>query len=104
MGTKLSETIAHHFGGGTYAKETLITAGETLSQHSHPHEHLSILASGLAVVSCEGVTRRLRGPACITIPAHKRHAVTAVTDVIWYCIWATDVTDVTLVDAAILAA
>ena len=42
--------IEHHFGGGVYAKETIIPAGVMLQQHAHTYDHLSILASGKASV------------------------------------------------------
>lgn len=95
--------IKHHFGGGSYAKETLIKAGELLTQHSHPHDHLSILARGTAKVSVDGVSTFYEGPTCIHVPAHKAHAVEAVTDLVWFCIWATDDTDPETVDTSILS-
>jgi len=79
--------IEHHFGGGMYAKRTLIRAGITLAQHRHKHDHLSILASGSVVLEVEGAQRVLRAPAELTIEAHKHHLVRALTDSVWYCIW-----------------
>ena len=94
--------VAHHFGGGAYAKETLIPAGVVLSQHKHPHDHLSILASGTATVSSGGDVLRLTGPACITIKAGVSHSVTAITPVVWFCIHGVDSTDPETVDTSIL--
>jgi quercetin dioxygenase-like cupin family protein len=90
--------IAHHFGGGVYAKETHIPAGVVLTQHRHRFDHLSVLASGTAVVEVDGLRRTLQGPACVVVEAGKAHSVTAITDVVWYCVHATDCTDPEQVD------
>ena len=95
--------IEHHFGAGVYAKETRIPAGMSLMQHKHAHDHLSILASGTAQVTVEDQTTTVTGPACLTIVAGKHHSVTALTDVVWYCVHATDCTDIEQVDQVLIA-
>lgn len=90
--------IEHHFGGGVYAKETVIPAGKVLTQHRHQHDHLSILARGTARLRVDGVARLLTGPACIVIEAGKVHEVEAISAVTWFCIHATDCTDPAQVD------
>ena len=100
--------IVHHFGGGVYAKETRIPAGRLLVAHKHPHDHLSILASGrvrvtVARLGSYEVTEH-EGPECLTIAAGIPHAVEAVTDARWFCIHATDETDPEKVDKAVLHA
>lgn len=94
--------ILHHFGGGVYAKETEIPAGQILSQHVHKHDHLSILGSGSAVVRVDGESRRVDGPACILIEAGKVHSVESLTDVVWFCIHATEETDPQKVDHTLI--
>lgn len=94
--------VVHHFGGGVYAKETIIPAGVLLQQHVHPHAHLSVLAKGRATVSAGGTSREYVGPLCMTIPAGVEHSVTAITDVVWFCVHATDDTDPATVDTSIL--
>jgi quercetin dioxygenase-like cupin family protein len=94
--------VAHRFGGGTYAKETNIPAGVRLAQHVHPHDHLSILATGRAIVEAGGVRTEHQAPVCLTIAAGVEHAVEALTDVVWFCIHATDDTDPATVDTSIL--
>lgn len=105
MNTKASfnPSIAHHFGGGVYAKETLVPAGMVLVQHKHAHDHLSILASGRVEVVVDGVRTEREGPACILIEAGKYHGVKALTDVSWYCIHATNCTDEHTVDEVVIA-
>jgi quercetin dioxygenase-like cupin family protein len=95
--------VAHHFGGGAYAKETRIPAGVVLTQHTHPHDHLSILAQGVALVEVGGESEYFTGPRCITIKAGVPHRVEAKTPVVWYCIHATDDTDPATVDTSILS-
>ncbi len=96
-------SIAHHFGGGVYAKETMIPRGMHLEQHAHAHDHLSVLASGSVRLTVDGVVREVVGPVCLNISAGKRHGVEALTDVVWYCIHATDCEDETEVDGVLIA-
>ena len=95
--------IAHHFGGGVYAKESRIPAGYVLVQHAHKFDHLSILAEGSVEVMVDDVRTVLHAPACITIEANKHHGVKSLTDVVWYCVHATDCTDEDKVDEVLIA-
>ena len=95
--------IVHHFGGGTYAKEARIPAGVVLTQHTHPHDHLSVLAQGVALVEVDGQSQYFTGPCCINIKAGAPHKVEAKTPVVWFCIHATDDTDPETVDTSILS-
>jgi len=94
--------VAHHFGGGVYAKETRVPAGFVLVQHKHAHDHLSVLASGTVELLVDGVRSELAGPACVTIRAGKHHGIKALTEVTWYCIHATDCTDAKHVDEVLI--
>jgi len=94
--------IHHHFSSGVYAKETRIPAGHYLVQHIHSHDHLSILASGSIELLVDGNRQTITAPACITISAGKHHAVRSLTDVVWYCVHATDCTDADEVDAVLI--
>ena len=96
--------IEHHFSSGVYAKETRIPAGSWLVQHAHLHDHLSILASGSVELMVDDKTSVLHAPACLTIEAGKHHGVRSLTDVVWYCIHATDCTDEDEVDNVLIAA
>lgn len=95
--------ISHHFGGGVYAKETNVKAGQILVQHKHEHDHLSILATGRVELLVDGLRSEITGPACVTIRAGKYHGIKALTDVAWYCIHATDCVDPEEVDEVIVA-
>lgn len=95
--------IAHHFGGGVYAKETHVRAGQVLVQHKHEHGHLSVLASGMVEVLVDGARTVLAGPACVVIEAGKHHGIKALTDAVWFCIHATDCTDEAHVDQVLIS-
>ena len=95
--------IHHHFGAGVYAKETRIPAGQVLVQHKHKFDHLSILASGSIELMVDGERSVVHAPACLTISAGKHHGVKSLTDVVWYCIHATECTDEDEIDEVLIA-
>lgn len=94
--------VSHHFGGGAYAKEVVIPKGTWLQQHSHPYDHLSILAKGSVTVEAGGVKSWHTGPECMVIKAGIKHSVTALTDAVWFCVHATEDTNPETVDGTIL--
>ena len=94
--------INHHFSAGVYAKETLIPAGQVLVQHKHKFSHLSILASGSIELMVDGKRKIIHAPACLTIEADKHHGVKSLTDVVWYCIHATECTDIDEIDEVLI--
>ena len=94
--------IQHHFSSGVYAKETRIPAGFVLVQHAHKHDHLSILASGSVELVVDGVKSVVHAPSCLTIAAGKHHGIKSLTDVVWYCVHATDCTDENEVDETLM--
>lgn len=98
----MSDFIKHHFSAGLYAKETHIPMGYIGVQHSHKFNHLSILASGSVELTVDGKTTVHNAPSCLTIEANKEHSVLALTDVVWYCIHATDCDDVEKIDEVLI--
>jgi quercetin dioxygenase-like cupin family protein len=95
--------VSHHFGANEYAKQTIIPAGVVLTQHKHAFDHISILASGRALVSVDGDEKEYTGPDCILIEAGKSHSVTALTDVCWFCVHGTDCKDLEKIDGELIA-
>lgn len=95
--------VKHHFGSGIYAKETRIPAGHVLVQHKHVYAHLSLLASGRAIIS-KGVAPSWieEGPAVIPIDAGVHHRVEAVTDCVFFCIHATKEHDLKKIDSTLI--
>ena len=94
--------IVHHFSDGLYAKETHIAAGEMLMQHKHEYSHLSVIAKGKVVVVRDGDIQIVEAPACLEIVAGENHGVKAITDVVWFCIHATDEKDPSKVDEVLI--
>ena len=76
--------------GKVFVVETKIDAGFIIGSHKHRHAHTSILVSGTADVTIDGVTSRMTGYKLVTIPKDTEHNVLAITDVIWLCLWADD--------------
>ena len=99
----ITPEVTHHFGGGIYAKETIISEGKWLVQHAHKFDHLSILAQGSVELITDAGTEVIKAPACITIKAGQHHGVRSLTDVVWFCIHATDCTDEDMIDTVIIA-
>ena len=77
--------------GNVFAVETIAPAGYVLESHKHEHSHMSVLVSGTADVTIDGVTERVTGYKLLTIPKDTVHKVQAVTDVVWLCLWAGDI-------------
>lgn len=98
-----SLAIKHHFGAGTYVKETHIRAGYALTQHKHTFDHLAILGSGEAAVVVSGTVVLLKAPCVVNIRANVQHRVEAITDCAWFCIHATEERDVTKIDKLLIS-
>lgn len=95
--------ITHHFSDGVYAKQMALPKGHFAISHKHAYSHLSVLAAGVAVVDADGAEKTYTAPACINIPAGVEHKITALEDVSWFCIHATDVGDPEKVDDVLIA-
>jgi quercetin dioxygenase-like cupin family protein len=94
--------IEHHFSAGVYAKRMCLPAGHYAETHEHAYDHMSILASGDVTVEIDGVQTRYTGGAVINIAAGKKHRIEAKTDSVWFCIHATDETDVEHIDEVLI--
>jgi len=94
--------VAHYFADGLYAKQVRIPKGYTAGQHKHKYSHMSILAKGTVIVRSDTEVVQYTAPACIEIKAGKNHSIESLEDTVWYCIHATEETDVELVDAVLI--
>lgn len=90
--------IRHYFSDGVYAKRMHLKAGYYVPTHKHIYDHLSILAKGKAIVEVDGVCTTYEAPTCIEIKAGKTHTITALEDITWFCIHATDEKNVDTID------
>ena len=74
--------------GDVFVVETIAEGGLVLESHKHEHAHTSILVSGKARVTIDGVARELEGYQIITVPANTMHKVESITPIVWLCLWA----------------
>lgn len=74
--------------GGVHINKFEIKAGTILVSHCHVYDHPSILASGEAELWTPEGLQRLVGPTEVRIAAGVKHALQAITDVVWYCVHA----------------
>ena len=75
-----------HISGGVYAKEFRLKAGMMLISHKHAYDHMSILASGNAILRADGRNHSLTGPTVVEIKAGVEHALYTETDCVWFCL------------------
>ena len=53
--------VSHSFSGGLYCKRMKVQAGHFIVQHKHKYDHLSVLVSGLAIVTVDGIGKKYSG-------------------------------------------
>ena len=93
----------HHFSEGLYAKQMMIPQGSIACQHKHEYDHFSILAQGkVRVLFDDDKIEVFEAPACINIRKGVNHTIMALEDSTWFCIHATDETDVDKVDTVLI--
>lgn len=100
--TTIDLKVNHYFAAGVYAREMQLQKGHYADSHKHKFSHLSILASGIALVEVEGIEKIFYAPAVIEIKAGLIHKITALEDVFWYCIHASEETDVSKIDKVLI--
>lgn len=94
--------IKHHFSDGVYAKQMSLPKGYFAVSHKHNYNHISILWSGVALVEADGKETLHSAPAFILIKAGVNHTITAIEDVMWYCVHETDETDTDKIDEVLI--
>jgi quercetin dioxygenase-like cupin family protein len=92
--------VQHYFAAGLYAKQMTINVGTCVKGHVHLFDHMSILAKGSVMVYLDGDATRYDAPAVVTIKQGKCHSIHPITDSVWYCLHATDLTDPDEIDEA----
>lgn len=77
--------------------------GSFVLQHKHTYDHLSILAKGKVRVLFEhDVVKEYTAPACINIVKDVEHSILALENSTWFCIHATDETNVDNIDNVLI--
>ena len=57
-----------------------VKAGETLPEHAHPHEQVSIVQEGIFQLTLNGTAIQFTSGQMIIIPSNIKHAGLAITD------------------------
>lgn len=94
--------IKHHFSSGVYAREMTLPKDHYVMSHKHKYDHMSILASGEALVEVNGIKKFYIGPACIEIKAGVEHKITALENIVWFCIHSTEEKDIHKLDEVLI--
>jgi quercetin dioxygenase-like cupin family protein len=92
----------HHFSDGLYAKQMVIPKGYMAGTHSHKYSHLSILSKGRVIVRTDNETLEYTAPACIEIKKDTLHNIEALEDSVWFCVHATEETNLDLIDEVLI--
>jgi len=85
--------VKHLRTDGIYVKAYQAPAGVRMYTKQFATDHMTILASGTALLEVKDTKVRLVAPAHVVIPANTRVTVSLLEDSVWYCLHPTDVTD-----------
>ncbi|MHB9838524.1 hypothetical protein Q8F57_027220 [Paraburkholderia terrae] len=94
--------IRHHFSAGVYVREMTLGLDGEVETHEHVYDHFGILGSGSVIVELDGEMAVYHGPCVIEITAGKKHSIRALTDIVWFCVHATDVADPEKIDEVLI--
>lgn len=94
--------IKHHFSAGVYVKQMHLKANYCVDTHKHNFDHFGLLGRGSVIVEIDGKQETHTAPSLIIIKADKTHKITALTDIDWFCIHATDMTDPQSIDEVLI--
>lgn len=97
-----ASNVEHFFTDGVYARKMSIPKGTQVPTHKHVYNHLSVLAKGRVRVGVGSVIQEYVAPAMIEIKKDIAHTITAVEDSVWFCIHATDATDVESLEQTVI--
>jgi quercetin dioxygenase-like cupin family protein len=100
---KIEPHVEHHFAPGCYGREIFMPAGSVVVGKIHRHAHLNVLLEGECEVVTEHERERLTAPhVWVSTPGIKR-AVHNITDVRWITFHPTEETDLTKIEAEVIA-
>lgn len=97
--------IIHHFptdGNQVYIKQMHLAAGNYVDTHKHNYDHFGLLGAGVARVRMGEESQIYEAPCVIEIKANIVHQITALTNVTWFCIHASEEKDMTKIDSTLI--
>jgi hypothetical protein len=83
---------------GVYIKTTLVPKNVKFYTKQTPDSHVAILAYGTILMDDGSTKTQFHAPANYIIPANSRIAFYTVTDCVFYCVHATEETDLEQLD------
>lgn len=91
--------VKHIQADGVYIKTTFVPKDVKFYTKRTPDEHVAILAHGeILMIETEDKQTRYRAPANYVIPASSRIAFYTLTDCVFYCVHATNETNINTLD------
>jgi len=90
--------VKHIQADNVYVKSTYVPKNVKFYTKRTDNSHVAILAFGELVVDDNGIQSRLLAPANYVIPANTRVAIYTITDCVFYCVHATQETDLGVLD------
>lgn len=106
MNIKEELGVVYHFptpGNPVCMVQMRAGAGQVIGSHRHAHEHYSILAKGSVMVHIDGAPDKVYTAGDVMIvPSHVEHRITALSDIMWFCIHGTDETDESKIDRVLI--
>lgn len=91
--------VKHIQADGVYIKTTFVPKDIKFYTKRTPDDHVAILAHGeILMIESEDKQTRYRAPANYVIPANRRIAFYTLTDCVFYCVHATDETNIDVLD------
>lgn len=95
--------LKHYHSNGIYCRELFIPAGCAIVGKIHRFPHLVTWISGEAIVFSEEGRTEIKAPVTLNSPAGAKRAIYAVTDVIMMTIHHTYQSDLTAIEAELIA-
>jgi hypothetical protein len=90
--------VKHIQSDGVYIKSTFVPMNIKFYSKRTPDAHVAILAHGELVMDDGETKTRFSSPATYVIPANTRIAFYTITECVFYCVHATQETDINELD------
>ena len=93
--------VTHHFGPGVYIRECAMPAGTVVVGKPHRMSSLNVMLKGRMVLLVDGRVSVVAAPF-MAVSGPGRKAAYVLEDAIWQNIFATDETDVAVIEAMVI--
>lgn len=90
--------VRHIQADGVYVKAYFVPKATKLYSKFFPIDHVTILAHGSILMDDGENQTKYVAPAHHIFPANRRIAIITLEDSVWYCVHATDETDISVLE------